>query len=170
MPSPMSKEKLLAYLDRVERNLGKLHPFAMLDVPKTATPSEIRSAFQRLATRLHPDLYRNILSPSDVERTTRVYAKIANSYQQLKTPHTKQKLLDSLASTETVSQNKLSKETTSLSLLSPKAQRAFRRAEAAMRRGETSSAMLHIRMALAESPESSFLRIMAKQIKKKMAV
>ncbi len=157
MPTWTIRE-LLAYLDRVEPALDKLSHFELLDVDADANFAAIQESFHRLAARLHPDRYRTRLSTTDHERLTTVYARLAAAYQVLRDDKRRSHYLRETARERpAATEGKLDTES-ALSLLSPKAQRLYRRAQAALRTNDVASAILNLRMALARDKNSALLR------------
>jgi DnaJ-class molecular chaperone len=152
------KRQLLAYLDRVEPAIERLTHFELLDINSTAGDHEIREAFHQMASRLHPDLYRSGITERDHERLNIVYGRIAQAYMILRDPDERKKYVRTLAREKPAVAEGQSDLASAVALLSPKAQRHYRRAEAALRTGNKASAVLSLRMALASDPKSSFLR------------
>ncbi len=156
---------LLAYLDRVEPGLDRLNYFELLDVDGDAGDRAIQESFHRLAGRIHPDRYRHVISARDLDRLTTVYARIAHAYTELRDPTRRTRYVQELAAagkqtgTAAAASGPAAGGDTeaALALLSPKAQRLFRRAQAALRSGDTGSAVLNLRMALASDRGSALL-------------
>lgn len=156
-----TKRDVLAYLDRVEPVLGELDHFELLDVQADAGPLTIQEAFHHMASNLHPDLYRRMLRAEDHERLTIVYARIAEAYRVLRHAGYRRAYLKDAA-------RKLDEQPakpaasggvdSAVARLSPKAQRLYRRAQAALRMKDFASAKLNLRMALALDPRSALLR------------
>lgn len=153
-----SKSRLLAYLDRVEPVIGKLSPFELLDVPPEANAVELSRAFGSRARDLHPDLYRKLLSDEDRLRLQKVYGRITAAYSELRTGGGKK----THSAEGRRRKPRVSEDT--VRLLDPKAQSHYRRAQAAIRRGDKTSAVLALRMALAKHPESQFLQNALKKL------
>lgn len=153
--SAFSIRELLEYLDRVEPNLDKLNLFELLDIAVGADGDSIQDSFHRLAGRLHPDRYRHDVKPEDHDRLTTVYARIASAYTVLRDPKQRDAYLAKLARDD---DGKGASETSALSLLSPKAQRYYRRARAALGTNDVHSALLNLRMALASDRNSALLK------------
>ena len=152
------KRQLLAYIDRVEPAIERLTHFELLDINSDAGDHDIREAFHQMASRLHPDLYRKEISPIDHERLNIVYGRLAQAYMILRDPEERERYVRTLVREKPTAAEGESDTASAISLLSPKAQRHYRRAEAALRTGNTTSAILSLRMALARDPKSSFLR------------
>jgi len=55
-------------------------PYQILKVPRTATQSQIKSAYRKLALKYHPDRQS---SSEEKERCTKVFASIGNAYEIL---------------------------------------------------------------------------------------
>lgn len=153
-----TKRDLLAYLDRVEPALAELDHFELLDVGHEAADGDIQRAFHLMASRLHPDLYRLTISPEDHERLNIVYGRIAEAYQTLRDPEARDRYLRGAARERAdAAPCGSSDPDAAVKLLSPKAQRLYRRAMAALRTGDTTSAMLNLKMALTQHPQSALL-------------
>ena len=155
--SQWSKREVLAYLDRVESALDGLSHFELLDVPGDATTTHVQDAFHQMAARLHPDLYRTQLTPTDFERLTRVYARIAEAYRALRSDDERKKYLLAIARKQERNEAPATGGDP-VALLGRKAQRLYRRAQTALRRGDRASALLSLRMAAALEPQSALLR------------
>jgi len=151
--SSWSPRQLITFLDRVEPTLDLMSHFDLLDIGRDADASTVRSAFHRMASQLHPDLYRLHISPEDHERLTRIYGRIADAYLVLRDP-------ESRGDYELEQTRRPDVEGTPAldAVLPPRARRLYRRAIAALRRGDRTSAILELRMALASAPESALLR------------
>ena len=147
------------YVSRVMPALDKMDHFELLDVSIDAKKSEVQKSFLLMASSLHPDRHRLSLEPDDLERLTIVYARIAEAYRVLKDPKEKELYLTKAAlNMKTASQPEELTEKDSLSLLSPKAQRLFKRYKGALRTGDSSSALLYLKGALSMHPQSQFLK------------
>jgi DnaJ-class molecular chaperone len=148
--------ELAAYLERVEPKLGELNHFELLEVPLDAADAAIQKAFHALAARLHPDRHRVKLSAADLERVVIVYGRVAEAYRVLREPATRLAYRQTLAVGEAPGGAAASLETPKMG---PRAQRFFSRAQAALRTGDTKSALLNLKLALAAEPANGFLRV-----------
>lgn len=152
-----SKREVLAYLDRIEPVLDRLNHFELLDVRPDASAAEIQAAFHRIAAGIHPDQLRRELTPEQQERLTIVYARVADAYRVLREREERNRYIrDEVEREEAQGDEGLSEEE-ALALLSPKAQRLYRRARASLRTGDRTSALLNLRMALSLHPKSQIL-------------
>lgn len=151
--SAWSPRQLIRFLDRVEPTLDQMSHFALLDIARDSDARTVRAAFHHMASQLHPDLYRLHISPEDHERLTRIYGRIADAYLVLRNPETRGEYVLELT-TQTSIESKAALD----SALPPKARRLYRRAVASLRRGDRSSAILELRMALASAPRSALLQ------------
>lgn len=147
------------YVSKVMPSLDKMDHFELLDVAIDATPREVQKSFLLMATSLHPDRHRLHLEPEDLEKVTIVYARIAEAYRVLRNKKEKAQYLKTAAiNLDKNAEPEVLTETDSFNLLSPKAQRLFKRYKAALRRGDSTSAMLFLRGALSMHPQSQFLK------------
>lgn len=160
-----NKQQLLAYLERVTPRLDTLSYFEMLDVAVDATEVQIGDAFHKMAERLHPDMFRLVLSPAEMERLTVVYGRLAEAYRTLRHPDDRrlytQNLARELGEDATVGGNTAA----ALDLLPPRARALYQKAMAARRRGDRVSATLNMKMALATAPNSQFLKDVLAELK-----
>lgn len=156
--SRWTKRDLLAYLDRVEPALAELDHFELLDIGHEAGDTEIQRAFHLMASRLHPDLYRLEITAEDHERLNVVYGRIAEAYQTLRDPEARDRYLRAAARDIGETPADPGDPEAAVKLLSPKAQRLYRRAMAALRTGDATSAMLNLKMALTQHPQSALLK------------
>lgn len=156
--SAWSLRELLAYLDRVEPALEKLSHFDLLDIRPDASESAIQDAFHQMAQRLHPDIYRTKLSGTNHERLTIVYARIAEAYRALRTEEAREEYLRRAKRDQEEGRGPSGSTRDAVALLSPKAQRLYRRAMSAKQTGDLTSARLNLKMAIAMAPKSALLR------------
>jgi curved DNA-binding protein CbpA len=152
------KHEVLAYLERIEPVLDKLDYFELLDVRADADADQITEAFHAVAGGIHPDRLRKSLSAEQKERLTIVYARIAEAYRVLRDPGLRDAYVRDQARVRPDVAGEVLDLSTQLAQLSPKAQTLYRKAQAALRTGDRTSAVLNLRMALSRHPQSSLLR------------
>jgi curved DNA-binding protein CbpA len=145
---------LLAYLDKVEPVLHKLTYYELLDVTPTASAQDIQAAYHLVAQRMHPDRHRSELTAAQYERLNVVYGRITEAYRVLRTPAERDRYAQSVGHQVPEPAD----EASAAKLLSPKAQRLYRRAKAALRTGDRASAILNLKMALRDHPNSALLK------------
>jgi DnaJ-class molecular chaperone len=156
--SDWTVRELLAYLDRVEPVLDRLSHFELLDVDAEASEEQVQGAFHHMAMRMHPDRFRLLLDPADHERLTIVYGRIAEAYRVLRNQQHREQYLRGVARDTPEAAEGDADVDSQLALLTPKAQRLFRRAQASMQTRDYASAVLNLRMALAIHPKSALLK------------
>lgn len=162
-----SNRELLSYLDRVLPALDKLDHFEMLDVSYQADNDTIQSAFHAMAARLHPDRHRNSLPAEKYEQLIVAYARIAEAYRILRDPKHRDNYLRKLSRIQRQSPAPAAENSdAALALLSAKAQQLYRRSVAAQCTGDSTSAILNLRMALARHPQSDFLKDALRNLQK----
>ena len=167
----------------IARKSGPAH--LLLEVGEHATADEAQSAFHKIARAAHPDLHRHGLSAEDLETVTSAYAAVAGAYMQMRSQAmTTQRMKPVNAAP--VAPNRptpipagtgrtppagvpaapppASGPPTSVSpqaaaaAMSSKAIVYYRKAEAALKRGDFKSAVLQVKLAIAADPQSTFLR------------
>lgn len=158
MSTVWTVREVLAYLDRVEPALGRLDYYELLDVGAGAGPALIQESFHRLASRIHPDRYRTLISSADHDRLTTVYARISLAYTVLRDNEQRRRYLEEMARKRPEAIAQAADPAAAARMLSPKAQRHYRRAQASLQRGDATGAVLELRMALAHERGSELLR------------
>jgi hypothetical protein len=148
-------------------------PHQILDIAPGSGPEAAQEAFHRIARMAHPDLHRRTLPPEELELVTTAYARAAAAYQELRGLRSTTRLRpirdDAPAATPTTAviptspaSNKAvavaDEPAGSLPRMAAKALVHYRKAELALRRGELTGAVLHLKMAIASDPQSAFLR------------
>ena len=130
--------------------------YELLDVQPDAADADIQGAYHKMAGRMHPDRHRTELNADQYERLNIVYGRITEAYRVLRNRAEREKYGRALAKRGT--DNLGGDERTASKLLTPKAQRLYRRAKAALRTGDRASALLNLKMALRDSPNSAMLK------------
>jgi DnaJ-class molecular chaperone len=85
MPAQTS-EQLAAFVRQIFPRLDQLSYYDLLGVEAGATEGEIRSAFYRASTDLHPDRYHMITDHELKDRLETIYARICEGYRILSSP------------------------------------------------------------------------------------
>lgn len=163
-------------------------PHLLLEIREGATTDEAQQAFHKIARSAHPDLHRQGLSPEELELVTSAYAAVAGAYMQCRSlapttpqappvqpaagkapaaPHRPTPIPMGTGRTPPVgvptpptsgaAPTSVSPQAAAAAM-SPKAIVYYRKAEAALKRGDFKSAVLQIKLAIASDPTSTFLR------------
>jgi hypothetical protein len=148
-------------------------PHQILEIAPGSGPEAAQEAFHRIARMAHPDLHRRTLPPEELELVTTAYARAAAAYQELRGMRSTTRLRPirdaaspALPTTTVIPTSPPSNKAVampdelagSLPRMSSKALVHYRKAELALRRGELTGAVLHLKMAIASDPQSAFLR------------
>lgn len=167
-----SNASIMLWAQRICSKRGE-PPHVLLEVKKDATLEEATQAFHKIARIAHPDLHRNSLTPDELEMLTAAYAIVAGAYQAFRSPvmsSTQMKPIREAGSGPTAAPApaKAAVPTTitpvgsppgnAATAMSSKALVYYRKAEAALKRGDLKSAILQIKLAIATDPQSAFLR------------
>jgi hypothetical protein len=145
----------------------------ILEIAPGSGPEAAQEAFHRIARLAHPDLHRRTLPPEELELVTTAYARAAAAYQELRGLRSTTRLRairdDAPAAVPTTVAIPTSPPASkavavpdeavgSPPRMSGKALVHYRKAELALRRGDLTGAVLHLKMAIASDPQSGFLR------------
>ncbi len=175
---------VMSWVMHVEAN-ARAAPHELLGVPPTATPEAVQAAFYAVAKQSHPDRFRNLLTPPQLERLTRAYSRIADAYATLggrvrrnaatATSIGAQGSSPGVASAPgampvfravkpatipppTSNNSGQTSETSPATQMNAKALPYFRRAESAFATNDLTNARLQLRLAIAADPSSAYLR------------
>jgi hypothetical protein len=155
----------------------------LLEVKKDATIEEATHAFHKIARIAHPDLHRNVLTPDELEMLTAAYAIVAGAYQtfrsQVMSTTQMKPIRDAGSGPTAAATEKLavpshvtprgSPPGNAATAMSSKALVYYRKAEAALKRGDLKSAILQIKLAIATDPQSAFLRTALAEVEAEVA-
>ena len=139
----------------------------LLECEPTADIESVQKAFHKLARMAHPDLHRNTLTPEELELVTTAYSRAASAYAELRSQRMKTTRIRPIRNvpgdtaengTSRVQPSTQPPATGASGSMSSKALVYFRKAEAALRRGDMTQAVLQLKMAIAADPQSTFLR------------
>ncbi len=149
-------------------------PHQILDIAPGSGPEAAQDAFHQIARMAHPDLHRRTLTPEELELVTTAYARAAAAYQELRGQRqaTRPRSIRDDAPAPAMPAPAASPAPLPSSKavavpdeaagpaqrMSSKALVHYRKAELALRRGDLTGAVLHLKMAIASDPQSAFLR------------
>jgi hypothetical protein len=145
-----------------QRVIARKHapPHELLECSADAELEKIQQAFHKIARMAHPDLHRNTLTTEEIELVTSAYSRAASAYAELRSQRMKTMRIRPVknmpAGAAPVAEQ--ASQTGAAGSMSSKALVYFRKAEAALRRGDLTSAVLQLKMAIAADPQSTFLR------------
>ena len=79
-------DQLAAFVQQTYRKLDLLSYYDLLGLPTTASQAEIRAAFYRSSSDLHPDRYHMLPDREVKDRLETIYARICEGYRVLSNP------------------------------------------------------------------------------------
>ena len=91
--TPWTVSRLLAWIDQLDAGHGQMSLFDLLEIPPTASMTHVRHGFHAIAITRHPDVWRNRLSPSQLDHLVRVYGRVAAAYATLRDPDDRNRYL-----------------------------------------------------------------------------
>jgi hypothetical protein len=151
-----------------QRVVARRHaPHELLECESEADMETVQQAFHKIARMAHPDLHRNTLTAEEIELVTAAYSRVASAYAELRSQRMKTTRIRPIknvpagaapAQTSVPVADQPPAQTGSAGSMSSKALVYFRKAEASLRRGDLTNAVLQLKMAIAADPHSTFLR------------
>lgn len=156
-----ARSDILLWAQRViAMKAGPAH--LLLELKPDATLEDAQNAFHKIARTAHPDLHRNNLAPDELELVTQAYSHAAAAYQtyraQSMATQRMKPIKDEATATPGVPGPPPGGGLGASGQMTSKALVHYRKAELALRRGELPAAILHLKMAIAADPGSTFLR------------
>lgn len=163
----------------------------LLEIRADAPPDVVSDAFQKVARMAHPDLHRANLDAADLETVTSAYSRVAGAYQEMRTARQTTAKMKPIGKDEPQSivaqrlsgqikaqtpsagapQNEVPATSSSgvaAQSMNSKALIYYRKAEMALRRGDLRGATMHMKMAIAADPGSTFLRTALGEMEKEL--
>ena len=151
----------------------------LLDVRADAPPDVVSNAFQEIARMAHPDLHRSNLDAADLETVTSAYSRIAGAYQEMRSARKTTSKIKTVGKDEpqSIVAQRIAGQSEAPAApssggaahsMNSKALIYYRKAEAALRRGDLRNAVLQIKMAIAGDPGSTFLRSALAEVEKEL--
>lgn len=175
-----ARTDVLLWANRIVNKGTTTSPNHLLEIREGAGLDEAQAAFHKVARMAHPDLHRSALSAEELELVTTAYSRVAGAYQEFrnqkmqttKLPRTSIKpptaapvnKPDAAASGE-----KPQGAAGVAAQMTPKALVYYRKAEAALRRGDLKGAVLQLKMAIAADPLSTVLRQALTEVESEIA-
>ncbi len=136
--------------------------YAVLGVPREATPAQIQKAYFSLARNLHPDRLTALGMVDENRQAQRVFAQVNTAFGVLGNDAKRAAYLDILdrGGEQAVREEQLAAETMAEKILG--AEEAFRKGEAALRRDQIPQAIKELELAVSLSPdEADFQALLA---------
>jgi hypothetical protein len=167
-------------------------PNQILEIAANADLDTAQEAFHKIAKLAHPDLHRTTLSHDELEQVTAAYSRAAAAYQEVRThklpgsPTSKIRALrpeaSSIAPTTVIPTSPSLNKAISVPppiaddvpvnpahAMTGKALIHYRKAELCLRRGELTTAVLQLKMAIVSDPQSGFLRTALSEVEAEVA-
>ncbi|MCX5746847.1 MAG: hypothetical protein NT062_30610 [Proteobacteria bacterium] len=155
-------------------------PHVVLEIAPDASGEVAQAAFHAIARDAHPDLHRTTSTPDELELVTTAFSIVAASYHQFRTQRTattRMSTMSTLPAGRASHATVVPPMTAVMGVLLPEKSTApagppmepralvhYRKAEQALRRGDLTAAVLHLKMALGADPQSAFLRQAMKEV------
>ncbi|HKA90780.1 MAG TPA: J domain-containing protein [Haliangiales bacterium] len=141
------------------RALDGTNYYHLLGVAREATPDEIQAAFYRLAERLHPDRYGDVLEDDTRRMLVALYSRLVEAHRVLSDGRKRaeyEKLLD--RGKLRWSAEEAPRKDPEAEIHNPSARRFFKLGRAALLSGDAKNAVTNLRFALDVEPDSAIVR------------
>jgi curved DNA-binding protein CbpA len=155
------RDAIRSWIEQQHADLERKSYYQLLGVASDASAPQIKSAYYKLAARLHPDLYGDLLDAETRQLLVSVYSRVVEASrvlgdgarrQQYDTQLTRGKLRWSAEEERTPVKDPETQ------IANPAARRLFRLGRTAAMSGDTKSAILNLKMALTTEPANPILK------------
>jgi curved DNA-binding protein CbpA len=148
------------YVDQAYATLDQVDYYRVLGVSSAATEEELRGAYYRLATRLHPDIHGDAIDRGFRERLTAVYSRVVEAYKVLSNPQRRADYDGALSRGDMRLQagSKVRPKAPEESIQNPKARQFYKLAQAALNDRNVAAAVMNLRLALTMEPDNELIK------------
>ena len=154
------RQEIARFVERASAALDKLDYYQLLGVSPAATSEEIRDAYYRRASHLHPDVHGLDIDPSYRLKITAVFSRLVEAYKALSEARSRAAYDRGLASgaLRLSAAREAPAKAPEDELQNGAARRFFKLSRAARDTGNLPSALMNLRLALSMEPESTLLK------------
>ncbi|HLU68218.1 MAG TPA: J domain-containing protein [Kofleriaceae bacterium] len=147
------------FVDRAHAALDESDYYRVLGVSSAAGAEEIRTAYYRLAARLHPDIHGDSVEPEFRLRLTTVFSRVVEAYKALSDPRRRAEYDEGLAQGMLrLTAGLKVRPRPDQGIRDESARRFYQLAEKAMADGDGRAALVNLRIALSSEPDSPILK------------
>ena len=158
-----SRQAVRAWIDQLYDELDRSTYYHLLQVPGDAYEAQIRDAYYTLVARLHPDLYVETLDADTRAKLVSVYSRLVEAYRVVSDgkrreqydralQHGRLRWVPEAEKVQTVS------AAAGGELKNPNAKKFFKLGQEALRAGNAKGAVMNLKMALSQEPDSAAIR------------
>ena len=153
------RAKISAFVDKAHESLDRVDYYQVLGISSAASSEQIRAAYYRLATYLHPDMHGEI-SPGYRAKLTAVFSRVVEAYKVLSDDSRRSAYDSHLASgnMRIRSGTVPPQPRPSDQLKNPKAKRFYELSQRALGDQDVRSARTNLKLALSMEPDSKLLQ------------
>lgn len=156
-----TRARINAFVERAYSSLDSVDYYRVLGVSSASTGAQIRDAYYRLATYLHPDVHGVDVEPAFHRKLTAVFSRVVEAYKVL-TDEAKRHNYDAalargdmrLRGGRTTAPPARPGDT----LTNPKAKRFYELSRRALHDNDLRSARTNLKLALSMEPDSALLK------------
>lgn len=159
--SSEARARIVAFVDRAYQNLDAVDYYRVLGVSSAASSEQIRGAYYKLATYLHPDIHGLEVDPAFHRKLTAVFSRVVEAYKVLSDESRRSNYDTALAAGNMrlrggrTTAPPMRRED---ALKNPKAKRFYELSQRALRDSDLRSARTNLKLALSMEPDSELLQ------------
>jgi curved DNA-binding protein CbpA len=154
------KEKIAAFVERAHASLDQVDYYQVLGISSAVSSEQIRQAYYRLATYLHPDVHGVDLDPRFHAKLTAVFSRVVEAYKVLSDEARRRSYDSHLArgNMRVRSGTMPPPMRPADQLTNPKAKRFYELSQRALGDNDIRSARTNLKLALSMEPDSKLLQ------------
>lgn len=155
------REAIVRFVEQAHAALGRASYYQVLGVDRGATGEEIRAAYYRLASRLHPDLHGDAFDAAVLDKLTSVFSRVVEAYRVLSSGERRAAYDGQLAGgglrydAEAAAKKRRHRPEDDLA---PAARKFFDLGRSALLASDGKTAVMNLRLALQVEPASALIR------------
>lgn len=155
-------EGIVRFVDKAYGLLSSISYYRLLNIKPTASIPEIKKAYYKIASKLHPDLYGKQLDADFKMRLTAVYSRVAEAYKVLSDARRRKLYDEQLAKGEVRltldAEAKPKLDRPEDKIANPNAKKFYLLGMKSIRSGDAKSGILNLKFALSAEPTSEVIK------------
>ena len=156
------QEGVVRFINRAHGLLEQITYYKILNVQQAASAAEIKKAYYKLASKLHPDLYSRQIDDEFRQRLTAVYSRVVEAYKVLSDGKRRnlydKQLREGEVRLTADAEAKPKFDRPEDKIENPNAKKFYLLGVAALRTGDAKSAAFNLKLALSAEPSSDVIK------------
>jgi DnaJ-class molecular chaperone len=156
-----ARASIRAWIEQQFAELDRASYYSLLMVPNDAFDAQIRDAYYKMVARLHPDLYVQTLDADTRAKLVSIYSRMVEGYRVLSDGRKREQYDHGLAAGKLrfrPDEERVARKDMGGELKNANAKRFFKLGQDALRHGDGKGAVLNLKFALQQEPDSPLIK------------